>query len=282
MLESTHRWVDRQVEGMLATASGMHPDSFVKDCLSNPFRIALHWSDQVAVQRVKPTVRDSRNRDDEDIEVSGLCVPPARTGDGLYHLIVNECDYPPRNYFTLLHELGHYLQRTDTELAINLFMFDDAATAKEAEEAACNRFASKALLPDSYIEGLLAERSLDAIFAKDLFEIGRRRTSTKSHAGVSRHVVIRRLADFLPETGFISLIKNEKLYTRIQGNRHIRYDDALLQEEREAIDLFLAHEVGSGVSNGLSITLDGKDGRKQISIACSYAWPDRWYFLIVK
>jgi Zn-dependent peptidase ImmA (M78 family) len=50
-----------------------------------------------------------------------------------------------RRGFTGLHELGHHLQQTDLVLAQHLFTYQDS---EAFEEAACDAFAARVLLPD--------------------------------------------------------------------------------------------------------------------------------------
>lgn len=109
--------------------------------------------------------------------------------------------YTTRMNFTLLHELGHYLQATDGELADTAYIED-----MPFEEACCNRFASLSLLPDDYLSQQLAGCAVpDAAMINKVFEDGRGSHGRKD-VRVSRPAVIRRLIEKMPEGSSISLL----------------------------------------------------------------------------
>jgi hypothetical protein len=60
-----------------------------------------------------------------------------------------------RRAFTALHEFGHHLQRTDLDLAAALL---EHPADEELEEAACQVFASRVLLPDAVVIPLVPRR----------------------------------------------------------------------------------------------------------------------------
>lgn len=216
MWDTIYRWANNQVAAMLALAEQKHPDTFLRDCLTDPCLISTHWQPQLAVR-----MRDAYASDDRmpttDYDAAGFCIPPEKTTDGRYHLVVNKCGYPPRDYFTLLHELGHYLQHTDIDLWSALLAFDDKATAKEAEETACNLFASKALMPDVVVATCKgSEWKADA--AAKLY------TTTKA----SRPAVVRRIAPLLDHDGWLTLIgRHDELKIRAYPNGTAEYDQTL-------------------------------------------------------
>jgi len=93
-------------------------------------------------------------------------------------LIVAESMSKRRQQFTLLHELGHHLQRTELELGRNVMSKPDRAGF---EDASCDAFAASVLLPDDMVE----HASIDyggptAQTAVDLFE-----TSNASRAAIA-------------------------------------------------------------------------------------------------
>ena len=71
-----------------------------------------------------------------------------------------------RRAFTALHEFGHHLQRTDLSLAEALLEHPDD---EQLEEAACQSFASRVLLPDHLIAPLTPERGPDATTVADYY-----------------------------------------------------------------------------------------------------------------
>lgn len=81
-------------------------------------------------------------------------------------LIVTRSLSPRRRAFTALHEFGHHLQRTTLDLAEVLLQH----TAEEdLEEAACQVFASRVLLPDALVNELTPARGPDATTVAEFF-----------------------------------------------------------------------------------------------------------------
>lgn len=72
-----------------------------------------------------------------------------------------------RQAFTALHEFGHHLQRTDLELGAVLL---EHPADEQLEEAACQVFASRVLLPDALIAPLTPARGPDARTIAEYFE----------------------------------------------------------------------------------------------------------------
>jgi IrrE N-terminal-like domain len=60
-----------------------------------------------------------------------------------------------RRQFTALHEFGHHLQRTDADLATAMMEVDDY---ERFEDAACDAFASRILIPDELVAGTVGRR----------------------------------------------------------------------------------------------------------------------------
>lgn len=273
-----YQWAENQVAIMLKTAVLMHSD-FPKDCRDDPFGITSHWVDQLTVRRVKQmsSHQSSTDNDDDDDDTSpaGLCIPPEQSGDGRYLLVVNECDYSPRNYFTLLHELGHYLQRTSLDLWSNLFAFDDRATAKEAEEFACNLFASKALMPDSLFAKFMAGRWTAEAAALAYKE-----------SRASRPAAVRRVALLLPKGSWLTLIdpNTDTMKIRAHANGINEYKTSPLDIELLALRKFHDTYRGNSVIVEQTFTdLSGNDlhGRYTISVALSPSSKDEPFWFIM-
>lgn len=247
--------VEEQVDLMLAKANAMHPE-FEQDCLYDLERIPRHWTDGLRIRYVN-RIADSDLRNDVNTvydddragsangkpgnaDLLGL-FSPALGRRKLNHVQVQWTpnDYTQRRNFTLLHELGHYLQQTDDELAMRICMISSTNYEKRFEEDACNRFASKALLPDREMRARIDEYGLNAFLAYRLYEDGRHDTNIR----VSRDVVTRRIADFLPENAYAALAtlnrgaktpggSAPKLQFRAYGNRAVEYDKELSRAER--------------------------------------------------
>jgi hypothetical protein len=73
---------------------------------------------------------------------------------------------PGRRQFTALHELGHHIQQNDTGLAI---AFITSFDPQGFEEAACNLFAGRTLLPDDLVDRHVGSRGPTAAEVADLF-----------------------------------------------------------------------------------------------------------------
>lgn len=71
-----------------------------------------------------------------------------------------------RRLFTALHEYGHHLQQTDADLAGHLL---DSPHGDELEEAACDVFASRILLPDAIVDAHVPRRGPTAESVGELY-----------------------------------------------------------------------------------------------------------------
>ncbi len=215
------RELDVQVKEMLRLAR-RKSGSFGKDCLSDPGKLRWHWSGCLDIVyyssrdegRLKAVREDARTMDDNAsyADLLGFFSPslvnPGIEMDKAY-VAWADGEYTTRRNFTLLHEIGHYLQETDFDLMVRVGSFEDDYVAKRFEEDACNRFASMALLPDKFIsEWLPRGRSPRAADIYDIFEQGRTCAPEKNKVRVSRTAVVRRLGALLPSLGYASLIEN--------------------------------------------------------------------------
>ncbi|KFI52232.1 ImmA/IrrE family metallo-endopeptidase [Bifidobacterium biavatii] len=235
--------VDKQARAMLALATSRHSE-FAQDCRTDPGQIVNHWSDDVTIGYVHALAHTSLNSSstatiDDQNDLLGLFSPAMQAGErNVIRVQFNEGrEYTARRNFTLLHELGHYLQQTDDVLADQLFVISSANYNKRFEESACNRFASLSLLPDDYVTALMAGEPLNAIVARDIFESGR--GSGKSRRmRVSRPVVVRRMADFLPSHGSIALVQDGNLNTRVHADGVIDYGGEPTPAERAGMDAY--------------------------------------------
>lgn len=74
-----------------------------------------------------------------------------------------------RENFTLLHELGHFLVRSNDHVLSDLAdMGDDGG--KEAEQRVCDAFAGSVLIPDDALDAVLAGRRPEARHLPQLFD----------------------------------------------------------------------------------------------------------------
>jgi len=85
-------------------------------------------------------------------------------------IVVTKSASRPRRRFTALHEYGHHLQQNDPDLAGHLL---DSPHGDELEEAACDVFASRVLLPDGLVDEHIPARGPTADSVRGLYETGR-------------------------------------------------------------------------------------------------------------
>ena len=228
---------------MLALASSLHP-SFPPADNVDPGRIANQWKNEVRIQYVESIADSAAGHnayatvdDQAEAGLLGLFSLALTSGErSLIQVQFRKGEYTARRNFTLMHELGHFLQQTDEDLAHVLELIEDGAESKRIEEAACNRFASLALLSESYVRHALSGADVNAATVNLVFEQGRKSRSKLIRA--SRPVVARRMADFLRHPGTVTLIKDGKLNVRAYSDGKAEYEGDLTPGEQEALRRF--------------------------------------------
>lgn len=108
-------------------------------------------------------------------------------------LVVTQSMSMRRQHFTLLHELGHHLQRTDLTLGEAVLAHPEADLF---EEAACDAFAARILLPDDMVASVLGADGPNARSAVELFAL----------SNASRAAISVRLAGLLVSAGVVTVI----------------------------------------------------------------------------
>lgn len=98
-----------------------------------------------------------------------------------------------RQHFTLLHELGHHLQRTDLALGEAVLAH---AEPDLFEEAACDAFAARILLPDEMVASVLGVDGASARGAAELFAL----------SNASRAAISVRLTGLLVSAGVVAVL----------------------------------------------------------------------------
>lgn len=99
-----------------------------------------------------------------------------------------------RRAFTALHEFGHHLQRTNLDLGEMLL---DHPADEDLEEAACQVFASRVLLPDALVTPLTPPRGPDAPTIAEFY----------ASSNASRAACCVRAAELLPGGGAVVLYR---------------------------------------------------------------------------
>jgi hypothetical protein len=108
-------------------------------------------------------------------------------------LVVGMARSRRRRGFTGLHELGHHLQQTDMELGQRVFAYGDS---EAFEEAACDAFAARVLLPDDQVAGCINPRGPTALDVVAMFQKFR----------ASREACCVRAAEYLTGAGVVVLL----------------------------------------------------------------------------
>lgn len=282
--------LDRQVTRMLAIAQERHSE-FLADCLNDPNELVTHWSRSrhlgfAYVDNLDRGLEASGNTVVDDSEdLSGLftpAIPPKRKS--LIQVKYRKGDYTVRRNFTLLHEIGHYLQQTDDELADALIGgFSIRYEDKLFEEAACNRFASLALLPTDYVLSQIGGGPITAETVSKLFDYERHRHVDPLNVRVSRPVIARRLAAFLPEGGTVTLVDDNSVMRFHQDDATVDYykgnSPAMSLNETERL-LYDEFSLTRSRPHARSLRLQTDDGTEMaVSIARSFG-KTTYYFIV--
>ncbi len=170
-----------QAEAMLAVVERLHPGALLA-LREDPLAELQSWP-EIQVSLVPDTGDGGR------CSVTGSYQHEAKPPT----LVVGMSRSRRRRGFTGLHELGHHLQRTDLVLGQRLFTYPDS---EAFEEAACNAFAARVLLPDDEMMSRISSRGPTA---SDVVEIFQRFQA-------SREACCVRAAEYLRGAGAVVLL----------------------------------------------------------------------------
>lgn len=303
------RDLNDQVTAMLRLASATHP-KFTDQCLQDPGMLVEDWADAVdityvssfdeilhpqngtrAYQQTGAVIETSTRQTD----LSGLFLPAIRGRKRNRIYVQWNGGQPARRNFTLLHEIGHYLQQTDFDLAMRLQAISDKSTDKRFEEDACNLFASEALLPRKYVNhklNTLLKKSNEedisyAQIVNKLFDDERRKNTCR----VSRPAMIRRIAHGFLAPGYtIALTKvmtkedtDVDLSLRVYADGRTVYEDDYTPVERWILDRYIALNTSRPYTapDGELMDIREQDRPINASIASSYSAGKRQFFIVV-
>jgi hypothetical protein len=169
-----------------------------------------------------------RHRDDVAVASVPEFVPPDAQLDcsvsGGYRetpptLIVTRSMSTRRQHFTLLHELGHHLQRTDLALGEVVLAQRDS---EQFEEAACDAFAARILLPDDMVATVIGADGPTVQDAVGLFEL----------SNASRAAISVRLAGLLKPAAVVAVLDELGAVT-FAASRGGMYPPKRLSDQRE-------------------------------------------------
>jgi hypothetical protein len=119
-------------------------------------------------------------------------------------LIVTESMSRRRRQFTLLHELGHHIQKTDISLGTSVV---EHREPEAFEDASCDAFAARILLPDAMVDAFVSSRGPTAQSAVELFEA----------SNASRAAICVRLAGQLQSAGTVVVLNEAGVVTFASG-----------------------------------------------------------------
>lgn len=115
-------------------------------------------------------------------------------------LIVAESMSWRRQQFTLLHELGHHIQKTDMALGTAIV---EHREPEAFEDACCDAFAAQVLLPDDLVNAHTSDRGPTVRTATELFEA----------SNASRAAICVRLAGRLQSAGVVVVLDEDGTVT---------------------------------------------------------------------
>lgn len=115
-------------------------------------------------------------------------------------LIVTESMSRRRQHFTLLHELGHHIQKTDVDLGTVIV---EHREPEAFEDACCDSFAATVLLPDDLVAAHVDGRGPTVSTATGLFEA----------SNASRAAICVRLAGRLRSSGVVAVLDEDGTVT---------------------------------------------------------------------
>lgn len=115
-------------------------------------------------------------------------------------LVVTESMSRRRQQFTLLHELGHHIQKTNISLGTRVV---EHREPEAFEDACCDAFAAQILLPDDLVNSHISDQGPTVDTALELFE----------SSNASRSAICVRLANRLQSPGAVGVIDKDGTVT---------------------------------------------------------------------
>lgn len=115
-----------------------------------------------------------------------------------------------RNNFTILHELGHHVQRNDRGWAFNVLARVPPFDRKLLEEDVSNAFASKVLIPDELVSGLGS--NVDSEFVNTIYQkssASRRAAAVRAEGLAGDAVLLLAIVDVVGTVQFSTSTSSE-------------------------------------------------------------------------
>lgn len=291
MVSKDELWLRNQVGAMLKEARERHGERQFERVCNEPYRLAWDWCNDFAVRRDHDCTQQHPEDSVTDYgdDVSGQYLHAVEEGELDTLVIMDEHrqndhkrdNLEPvgyrRDYFTLFHEFGHYLQRRNEELSLNRYIFDDEYEQKQHEERACDIFAARCLVPETVL-ARFERRRCDASTLNRIF------LETKA----SRPVVARAVQNhhMLEEHDYITVVyRDKRVWARFRGNGYTEYRNPVLLPIEEKL---MGYERTHGDFSGWTERLRGCDPEliqrySEVSIAKSEDKEDGsecWFIVI--
>jgi hypothetical protein len=243
-----------QAERMLQVLGREWPQS--RERLQRDALAELRRWPEVQIQAVPETQTDQR------CSVAGGYVhtttPPTLT--------VTMALSPGRRAFTALHELGHHLQKTDVDLAVAVR--SQRADITDFEDAACDAFAARVLIPDIVLPAPALGRSPTAADVVTLFE--------RTHA--SRAACCARMADRLTGHGVITLLDDAGMVAFAAGRGEV-YPPARGSDQSPTPLVARALRTHAGTRHDSTHVLY-RNGSKSMDLYGDAAWCDGYLITV--
>jgi Zn-dependent peptidase ImmA (M78 family) len=181
-------------------------------------------------------------------------------------LAVTKSLSPRRQAFTALHELGHHLQKNDVDLAIAVRA--QPANITDFEDAACDAFASRVLIPDTMLPVLERGRSPCALDVVTLFE----RTQA------SRAACCVRIAEQLGGHGVIALLDNTGRVAFAAGRGDV-FPPARGSDQSATPLISRALRTGTAARHD-STNVEYRNGSTSVDLYGDAAWCDGYLIMV--
>lgn len=188
--QEKHDWTLRRIDRMIHLMQNGQPvDNFDKLRL-HPERLEARWKDRFTVRHISGNDHSIQDESYVGDDIAGYYHPSDENTGQLPTITIRDSGSKRRDFFTLLHEIGHHLQNTDPELASEIFNIDNEAEAKQLEEIACDRFAGRFLVPERILDESMQSSGADVTQICAIY----RRTKA-SYEVIIRQLIAARMID---------------------------------------------------------------------------------------
>jgi hypothetical protein len=171
-----------------------------------------------------------------------------------------------RQAFTVLHELAHHLQKNDIDLAVAVR--GQPADITDFEDAACDAFAGRVLIPDDLLPAPARARSVAAADVVTLFERTR----------ASRAACCVRVAEQLSGHGVVALLDGTGQVAFASGRGDV-YPPARGSDQSSTPVVVSALRTGAGAQHDTTHVLY-RNGSTSVDLYGDVAWCDGYIIMV--